>query len=214
MKKIDSDALWMANRALGLTGAGLQATELLDGQVNQTLDIGRVARRSRALVGTEGVFYGILQNVHTDIETLTTTYSVYTATGANVAPFPSPIPAQFDLWLLTAGIRRISGVGGLTNGVFFINLLTGSQAFGIDDSGVAIVSTIRHVLASWDTITVITPVSYGIQENGDALSRIGLRLPRGDVQLGFSSTSAATATFNLELVFGLFPVTLGQDALI
>ena len=72
MKRIDSDALGILTKALGLTGAGSQLTELADGVVDQALDVVPIVRRGRVIGASEGLFTAIMRNVHTDAETLTT----------------------------------------------------------------------------------------------------------------------------------------------
>ena len=55
MKKIDSQALDVLQKALGLSGPGSPITELTDGVVDQVLEVGGVIRRSRTQAGTEGI---------------------------------------------------------------------------------------------------------------------------------------------------------------
>lgn len=208
MKKIDSDALGVLQKALGLTGTGAPLTELLDADVYQTLDISAIVRRGRTQAGVEGFYYGLIQNVHTDAETITTLVNPYNFGTGVRAPFPDPIPPQFDLWLISAGVRIVTG-GGTFTGALQYRIPQVHQAFGIDDSGVAVVNTMFFPLAYWDSL-VTQPNTFALMQDGTALVNIGQRIPPG-TEVRFSSTSSLTSTWDCGLIFGLFPVSLGQD---
>jgi len=216
VKSIDSQALSLINSALGLTGSGSPITELLDGQVEQALDLTQIIRRGRTLANTSGLFHGVIRHVHTDAESIATTVSPYSfgATGL-ISPYPDPVPPSFDLWLLYANVRRISG-GGTLNALLKISEAARSQGWGIDDSGVAIVSNPGQPLAHWDAVFTEGAFTYGVLAGTGELNRyIGLRLQhRRDTDLEFLTTSSITVTYQLEVVLGLFPVSLGQDAVI
>lgn len=212
-KIVDSDALAFVTRALGLTGAGAATTELIDGTVDQVLDIVPLVRRGRTFASTQGIFTGILQNVHTDAESLLTSVDPYEfgATGL-VAPWPSPVPPQFDIWLLGAVVRRESGSGTFT-GILETHIAV--QGWGIDDSGVAVVSTLGFPIVRWDAVVTETIV-FGVTAGGELpYAPIGMRLPRsGESTLAFRSTSSLTSTYSCQVVLGLFPVSLGQDGMV
>jgi len=212
MKQIDSDALGILTKALGLSGAGAPITELFDGDVYQTLDIGPLVRRGRTQAGVQGFYYALIRNVHTDAETISTNSTPYVFNPAGVrAPWPSPIPEQFDLWIISAATRIVSGGGTLTASVQ-MRIPQVNQAFGIDDSGVAVVGTAYTALAYWDAL-VTQPNTFSLTPGGDATVKIGVRLPPGS-EVRFSSTSSLTSTWDCILVLGLFPVALGQDILV
>jgi len=213
VKKIDSDALGDVKNALGLSGSGSPITELTDGVVDQVLEINELVRRGRTLAGTSGIFTPTLRNVHTDAETLTTTINPYAVgTVAAVAPYPAAVPAQFDVWLLGCGMRRVSGGGTLT-ATLSMTLGTRAQGFGIDDSGTQILVAQPIRLAFFNALsTVVT--AFGQQADLYPWKPIGLRIPRFGANLVFSSISSVTVSYDMQLVIGLFPSGLGQDALV
>ena len=212
MKQIDSDALGIINRALGITGAGAAITQLMDGSVSQVLDVTAAVRRGRTIQPMQGVFTAILRNVHGAANTLVTTWSPYAGGTGTRPPWPDPVPTQFDVWLLQASTRQISG-GGTFRGALFINYDGIQQGFGADDSGVAVVASFPHPIINWDG-TATNTHTIGIEDGKLPALPAAIRLPRANApgtQLVFSSTSSAIATFDVQLVVGLFPVTLGQD---
>lgn len=209
MKRIDSDALGLVNRSLGMTGAGAPETELHDGEVFQVVDVSQSARRGRVLAGTTGIFTGLLRNIHLGSGDLTTTVNPYDAIGG-VAPFPVPIPQSFDLWLLSAAVRRNSGTGTL---LCNLEITYPFQGFGLDDMDVAVVATLAHPVALWDAIVTSGSISFGVLAGSELPEAIlNRRLPRATgAQLTFRSTASAISTYSLQLVLGLFPISLGQD---
>ncbi len=216
MKRVDSDALGVVTRALGITGAGAPVTEFIDGQLEQTLDIAPIVRRGRALAATEGIFTGLLRNIHTDAESLVTALNPYSVLPrvAAIAPYPAIVPAQFDLWLLGAVLVRTSG-GGTLNAT--LTLQYNAQGWGLDDNDAAVAGNLTMPLGNWDTfLTQGGFTTYGILAGSDQpFLNLGLRIPRaGAPELSFFSTSSLTVTITAQVILGLFPVALGQDAIV
>lgn len=209
MKKITSDALGKVNQSLGITGIGAETTELHDGEVFQTLDVSASSRRGRTIEGTGGIFTGMLRNVHTDAESLSTVIDPYAVgTTAFIPPYPSTVDRTFDLWLLSAVLRRNSGGGTLTA---VLGLNYPFQGFGIDDSGVAVGGALLYPLCRWDTLIAEDALAIGLLTgSGVPEAKFGIRLPRG-VTISFFSTSSITVSYTCQMVMGMFPVTLGQD---
>jgi len=81
--------------------------------------------------------------------------------------------------------------------------------WGIDDSGVAVVTTPILILSHWDAVTTDT-FEFGLEDSKVPTILRGMRIPR-NAGLRFSSTASALATFRCDLILGLFPTTLGQD---
>jgi len=209
MRQFKGQALDQVAKALGLTGAGSIQTQFEDGSVVQNLDVGPFIRRGRTLAHTEGIYTGVLSNVHTNAETLQTTITLsLNQPVAAIAPFPTPIPSQFDLWLIAAAIERISGTGTLTASLR-VQYPAAAQAFGIDDSGVAVVDTSNFNFGYWDSIVDQT-VEVALQNGETPTAKIGLRMLPG-TGLRFSSTSSATSSYNCHILIGLFPIGMGQD---
>jgi len=210
LKRVDSDALQAINRALGLTGRGAPITEFLDGQLDQVFDVVPSVRRGRTPAATTGIFTGIVRNIHTDAESIATGFNPYTfGTAGLIAPYPNPVPPQFDIWLLGAVVIRVSGGGTLSA---ILDVQFNQQGFGITDGGVAVVATQAQVLAHWDAF-VTEGITFGVQAGSEApYAKIGMRLPStGSPGLAFRTTSSLTVTIDLQVTLGLFPASLGQD---
>lgn len=213
MKTVSSQALGLVNRALGLTGAGAALTEFLDGQLDQTLDVAPIVRRGRTQAGTGGLYYGVFENNHAVADTQVSSIAPYRTPVGAIPPYPSPIPPDFDLWLIGAAMVRASGSGTFT-GALFLGLGDVPQGWGIDEAGAAVVASTSFPLAFWDSVVGQT-VTFGLTEQGEPYVPIGLRMLRPPDQantLDFSSTSSAAAVFRLFVLLGLFPASLGQDA--
>lgn len=217
-KIINSQALEPANKALGIAGSGDSETELLDGDVNQTLDIIPIARRGGTLAGTDGIFRVALRTIHTDSEVLSVSWQPYLSAAAGVvAPFPSPVPDTFDVWLLGAALERVSAGGTITQAVLRMTQI--QQGFGIDDTGAAVASTSVFALAFWDLMeTAISPGFGNVNNNNYVWQRLAMRIPRkGAIAspfISFTCLSATTITVDCVMMVGLFPVALGQDVLV
>jgi len=214
-KLVDTDALGIVNRALGLTGAGSQETELLDGILEQVVDVSAMVRRGRTIQPSEGIFYGIFQNVHTEAGALNATINPYRPEIAlNTPPYPAVVGAQFDVWILYASMIRVSGTGAVSGSLDA--LYDGqTQGWGVNNLGAAVVQVPRHPLAIWDSIINIG-FDFGVlgSEN-QPMVKIGTRFPRiGNPDLTFRSEAVARTTITCSVVLGLFPVSLGQDAIV
>ena len=215
-KKIDSQALGALNKALGIAGAGAGETELLDGVVDQVLDVSTIIRRGRTLAGTEGIFRVVLRNQHLDIQTLATSWQPYeSATIGLVAPFPSPMPAGLDVWLLGATIARAAGAGDLDD----CNLaLTNVQlGFAQNDLGAAITPTTVYTLAFWNSLNTTGGTPFALTQTRLPYKTLNIRIPRkGAIAspfLVFESTSLSTIHVDCILLIGVFPSGLGQDVI-
>jgi len=218
MKRIDSDALGELNKALGLTGAGSRITELADGVVDQVIDIAAVARRGRTQADIQGIYTPTLRNENTAAETITTTIDPYNVGAtAVVAPYPNPMPPQFDIWLIGASMR-IAGGSATNLSVATLSLTVGtrSQGFGIDDSGAQVLVAQPIRLAFWDNRATDATVFGLLDGDRGPHKKIGLRLPRGGggSRLNYITVSAGVVDSDVQLILGVFPAALGQDILV
>jgi len=219
MQRFNSQALYQAQRSLGITGTPEQQTVLHDGDVFQILDINPIARRSLTLAGSDGIFEPVMRNVHAAAGQLSTSIDPYNVPTAVVrAPYPSPMPRGLEVWLIGACIREITGAGTLDTAVLALDLPGDYQGWGADDMGAAIGASGAKPLVFWDSSTnVVGFQTMGLQENGDPWRTINMRLPRsptgGTVISFFTDVSGASLTVDLQLVVGLFPVALGQDVI-
>lgn len=219
MQIITGDALDDVARALGISGAqGNQLTEFEDGIVSQTLTINDLVRRGRTLAGSAGIFTGLLQTVHGSAGVLTASIAPYDAgSGLVVAPFPSPVPPQFDLWVIGASVALESGSPTTSQSILGLDNVI--QAWGVDDSGSQVVQNPRHFLALWSSQQAIGTGGTVMVRGGDrqAFAKIMVRIPRqvspsGSPRLAFVCNTDAAATWTCQIIFGVFPIALGQDA--
>lgn len=211
-QRVAGPALDKVREQLGATGRGDPATRLLDEEVVQTFDVVHSARRGGTQAGTSGLYYPVMRNVHAGSGTIAHPLDFYANEIGIIPPWPAPVPDELDVWLLAATIRQVSGTGTFT-GAILMDYRQQSQGFGVDDSGAAIVASDFRVLAFWDSLITQTR-EFGLRDGANPRAVLGIRLPRFGTALTFTSTASALATFDLQLDLGLFPVGLGQDALI
>ena len=224
-KLIDSDALGTLTKSLGLSGAGAPETELDDGTVHQTLDITGSVRRGRSLAGSDGMFVFMLLNTHVAPGTLLTSFYPYNADrfadGIAQPPYPAPMPAQFDVWLLGASMTRFEAVGNLIEASL---LLRGIQPAG-GVSGLSTPVTVTGTsfyVARWPG-PIIDTLNGDYAPLGDLtiFRKIGVRIPRlapaaaGQAEIRFESNTDLVGTVNFACIvlIGVFPIGLGQDGI-
>lgn len=220
VQKLDSDALEPVSRSLGIAGAGASSeTVLADAEVIQVVDLNRQARRGRVPHGSGGIFRMSLRNIHAGAGVLVSNMVPYLAGTGTIAPFPSPVPRGFDLWLLGA-----SAIQSADSGFAFaiLSLSNTLRGWGQDDNGAAIVSGLIEPLVFWDGAVGIAGMSDALNNinSGQMYHRINRRIPReregaaaADLTTIFFETSASAAsTIECNMAFGMFPITLGQDA--
>ncbi len=212
MKRIDSDALGILNKALGLTGPGSQVTELQDAIVDQALDVVPAIRRGRTIAATTGIFSVVMRNAHAAANSQSSTIFPYEAgTTARVLPYPPAMPAQFDIWLFSAGVIQ-TVVAGTISASLRMQFNVQQQGLGINQAGGAVSQQLQQFLAFWDALAT-EGQTFGLLNGGlGPIARLNLRLPRDpDLRLAFFTTSSDVATFELHMILGVFPVSLGQD---
>jgi len=207
----DGDALSSVGRSLGLGGQSPQTIELEDGSVVQTLDVAGLVRRGRTLAGTSGVFNLVLENVHAASGELFTTINPYNQATNTTAPWPNPVPRGFEIWLIGATASRRSGTGTVDAILQIGDLQIG---IGEDDSGAA-VGAMSTVVALWNSTFPVLLTTSALFFSGvqPIFAPLHMRLPRsGDPSLTFVSNASALATYRCQVMVGLFPTGLGQDA--
>ena len=225
MKQLDSNALGLVDRALGLAGPGSQQTELEDGLVAQTLDVTNLVARSRSPI-QHGQKWAIIQNVHSTTSDALTAVDPYFIPGGAaplVAPYgvqwnwPDPVPLGFDIWYLGCVTQVVTGTG-FTEGYFgMVGGQVPAGAFGYTHSGIGITaSTIRYPLQSWSGEALVGGILFGTaiasSQQVFATGQRGVRIPRGTT-LEFRSRSSAAITVQAMPLLGLFPQALGQDVI-
>jgi len=218
-KKVNSQALGIISRSLQMSGSPSPDTEFLDGTLDQTLDVGALVRRGNVLGDSGGIFRVVLRNLHASgASNEASSFQPYNTTLADlIAPWPTPMPAHFDLWLLNAMTRRHSGTGDALCSLTIQNV---RQGVGVDSAGTPIASNPQIVLAAWNT-TVAQSNIYQTEQTtgGRTLQTIGFRIPRvnesaTDVDIFFASQSTATSNWEVHMFIGMFPVGLGQDGVV
>jgi len=216
-KIVESQAFAPLNKTLGIGGSGDSETELLDGELVQTMEMGAIARRGRTIAGTEGLFRCVMRTVHTAAEVLTTSWQPYQpgATGT-IAPYPNPVPDGFDVWLLGCSVERVSGNASISEAA--LRLTQVQQGFGIDDSAAAVVSTSVFTIAFWNSLELGIEPAYGvISSRGWPWKPVKIRIPRkGAIAspfLVFGAESGGTLTVDCVMLIGIFPSALGQDGI-
>lgn len=212
-KPIESDALDRVYRILGLSGGALPKGTLLDdGNVSQVLDLNPIIRRSRTPAATSGWFVGILNTIHAAAGRIATSINPYT-TGDNVEPYPSPVPRGFDVWVLGASIIRLSGAGDLDGAVLQLDPSPSQQGWGVDNTGAAVVQTLAIPIARFGPLdtSIASELAFAFNpEGGQSMIKVMTRVPRG-ATLRVATDATAAATFQTQLICGLFVESLGQD---
>ena len=215
MQLVDSDALGVVNRALGISGAGASETELTDGILEQVVDVAPIIRRGRTIQPSEGIFYGVMENVHPAAGVLSSLINPYKPEVAlRHAPYPAIVSPRFDIWLLYATVVRTLGTGTAT-ATLSLRFDGQTQGWGVDNLGAAVTAVPRHPLAFWNTVRSPTDIEFLTLADTQPAVKLGYRFPRvGSPDLVFLTEVTALATYQLGLVMGLFPVSLGQDGMV
>lgn len=219
-REIDSSALLLANRILGLAGGQSPSgiTELDDGWVNQVLNINDIVRRSRTQIGTGGWFHALLENVHgAGASTLTSTIDPYNVSvGLANPPYPPdiPNPGDFDAWILGASLEMTAGTAtNFTDGMLAVVSPASNLAYSIDDQGAPstrIAAGQEMQLGRWDVLELIAGNTVGLTEQGSPWIGSNLRMRPGcSIQLRSGASNAVTV--NAIVLVGLLPAGLGQD---
>lgn len=211
VKRIDSDAMGVITRSLGLSGGGSQVTELLDETVDQTLDITQLVRRGRTLAASEGVFGASILNEHTGAQaTIATTVDPWNLAGSEVAPFPAAISRAFDLWLLYISAFTSSGPGSFDSADITVLIPATNRAFGAAGAtGMRVVAYNAEIALVGGTMLSQSSDPIGIPQ------RAGLRIPRNATLRWRTRNGGATSPkFQVDMFLGLYPIALGQDALV
>lgn len=211
-RPIDSDALVLVNRALGIAGVLPSTTLLDDGNVSQILSLNDIIRRGRTIGVTKGWYYGVLENAHAGAGADESSIDPYAPGVAAVDPYPAVVDANTDVWLIGATIKRSGGAGDIDGAMLFIDPPAVQQAWGVDESGTPVTPSAQICVARWTEIdaSLAAGGTTGISGDGSSYVRVNLRLAR-PTSIRFATDADAAATFRCIMVLGLFPAGLGQD---
>ena len=216
---IDSGALDDIALSLQLAGSDPGEVVFESARLQQTLVANEMARRALTVGNSEGIFLGVMRNVHPlGAETIFSIVTPYEQTVGALAPWPVPVPKSLDVWLLSAATFNVAG-GGVMSGALFLNYDARTQAFGEDDSGVAVVASTQMGIVHWDTAVAQTfrfGVNGSVAGEGTYPNIKPIRLQRGfnpGTTITFSSTASAASTWDCNLLLSLFPRGMGQDVI-
>jgi hypothetical protein len=218
MKELDSVALELVNKALGLAGAGAQTTELEDGLLQQVLEVSGLIGRGRSPIG-DAIAWAVLQTTHGGADTQVVAVDPYFTTSSPGITYnwPVPVPAGFDIWLIGATGRNLGllTASALASGyVGLVGDVQGDAAWAQRESGGApgAVFPIRYPLVSWTGEATLGGQAFFVGDDNDAAARNDpVRIRRGST-IECRLTSTGTAVYQVAILLGLFPVGLGQDA--
>lgn len=214
-REVDSGALTFINRALGIAGVGSPRTELIDGDINQTVEIANVARR--AAPGT-GQFWGLHQTAHgAGATSLSATISPYGPDLPNgntcaVAPYPNPVPSKFDLFLIGASVH-LSAVANYIAGSIQLNVPATNKGFGIQNNeGVfAAVNPASTVfVADFPATAGGLQGVMAVTGTGQVWLPLRFRVRRGTT-ITFSTDAGGAITITLNTLWSLQPICFGQN---
>ena len=214
-QQIKGDALSAVASSLGLTGPGEQVTEFQDGILDQHIDVAPLIRRGRTQAATDGLYIGVMENVHGAADSQVSVIAPYLVPVGAIGPYPAIMPESFDVWILGASTQRTTGSGTMTASLA-MRFGAPKMGFGIDEAGLSVAPVnVQIILAFWDAL-ITENTTFGLLNGARGpYKKIGIRMPRDAASdLVFRTTSSAIATFHLNLVLGVFPVGLGQDAIV
>ena len=220
MTVIDTSALTVMRRALGIAGTGSGHTELDDDNLSQVIDVVPISRRSLAF--GSGIWQMQMQFVHSNTTGRNIIFDPYQpstiagGTPANKNGYPTVVPQGFDVWLIAMSMttNNATDFSSVTAGIITTASASGmmiKNVNGVFTSPAG--SAIEFPLAHWDTTDVMTNGTIaGLTIQGDLVAQVGYRLRRGErISADSVTDGAGSTTNNLTLTLGLFPVALGQD---
>lgn len=206
---VDSQALQTVSKTLQLSTPGAEETLFIDERLEQVLDVGPLIRRGLTLAGTEGLYTANIRNTHSGAEgNVANVVDPWNLGGSARPPFPGRIPLNQDLWITGFSAEVVSGGSGEFDEAFFdLFIPTTHQAFGT--------VTTNIVLAGWISSSSLAGTVHLTKRGSQTIaiySEIKLRVPRDATFRFHTRNVGATApVFQLNLLLGLFPSSLGQD---
>lgn len=215
-KEIDSEALVLLRKGLGIGGIGSPTTLLEEEFVSQTVDVAQFARQG--LPPGNGLFYYRME-VTTSVAnpSLNLAVDVYNPTDGtldfNLPPYPLRVPSTLDVWLIHASMAMT------LPGVFVdasLSLVTEVSKMGIgihnNDTTVATITQAAMTvpLCVWNRETAVNGFEIAGIEGGATLQHLGIRVARGsDLQVRVDA--GGINGFNWNILAALMPRSMGQD---
>ena len=206
---VDSQALQRVSKTLQLSTPGAQETLFIDERLEQVIDVAAMVRRGLTLAGTEGLYTANIRNTHSGSEgNVVTVIDPWRLGGISKPPFPEVIPDNQDLWITGFNAQIVSGSAAEFDSAFFDLFVPAThQAFGTISTNIA--------LAGWNTVNTLAGTAFLFMQAGNVgeiFAQAHIRVPR-NATLRFHSrnTGATSPVFQLNLLLGLFPSSMGQD---
>lgn len=203
---VDSQALQRVSKTLQLSTPGAEETLFIDERLEQVLDVGPIIRRGLTLAGTEGLYTANIRNTHSGSQgNVVTVIDPWSLGGVARPPFPGSIPNNLDLWITGFMMEIVSGTNEFDSGFFDLFVPTTHQAFGTISTNI--------VLGTWLGQITLAGVAFGKAFPATAnFHKMGLRVPRNATfRFHTRNTGANSPVFQLDLMLGLFPSSMGQD---
>jgi len=210
MMRVEGPALDLIRSSLGLLGPEAQITEYPDGVLSPVHEVSSLIRRSRAPTGvspTGGLWNYGFQNVHAGVSTIVNGVDVYALLAATNG-FPSPVPPQFDVWLL-ANFLLLS-TPALDTGIAVVRVTNSANG--------AIISNTDFPVGAWSSSATLATTIFGAPYpvgGPPMLNTHAHRIPRavsGLSNLLLQTTSTGIVTCTLQCLLGVFPAGMGYDA--
>lgn len=225
-RTMNSQALALLDRILGLSGpGGEQYTTLDDGNVQQTIDIQAIARRSLSVGDGGGIYTYELENVHTAAGQAGNQVDPYNfgnnlTVSFNTNAWPVPVPRGLDVWLIGTTMATNNDANLDWGQVMLIlpainTALVSKTTDGGAESQIARDQTYLNVcrydvLKAGDFIPGAVNRYAWETTQGQMYVPLGMRLTRGTT-IDYVTLASGGTTAYLTLIMGIFPEGLGQD---
>lgn len=200
---------------------GEQNTFLDDGNISQVMGVQDPARRQLQPLGDlDGLFTGVLRNVHSVAGTLVSFVNPYDPVNVQ-SGYPAPIGREFDIWVMGAFASTGGNDGGdITSASLELDNRGESQMFSDLAAGGAVTASARErPLVAWTSFVLLQGLNAAHDSGTDLAGRtfipLNFRMPRGrsgdSSFLLFRSLVTAAATTTCIIRFLITPASLGQD---
>lgn len=226
MKLLDSRALEYVNRVLGISGGSGARVEVDDAVLQQVMDVSALVRRGRSIGASGGIFSTGIENTHNTgaASSRTGTINPYEPATAPASPYPFGAGPELDIWLLgfKAGNQSVpTGFEGASLAVQMISARGLNAAIPVTGTGavVAASTNLFFEVAEWDALGAAFASGFVgqplIDTNRNRPSMLlPMRIPRGATIAFTTRVSTADAgVYRCNLLLGVFPAGLGQDAI-
>ena len=213
MREFDSPGLRDLHRVIEVSTGPPQIVDLQDEIIQQVIEVSPFIRRRLTPADSVGLFTARVLNSNTGSDTITNDLNPYTTVPASFVGGGYPaLVENLDVWLLQATMENRSGPTDFGGG--FLGIITDATGMGLSNTGAAIaaINILRYLDSEvvFGNRTALADSSSGLSSWTGAI-RISRR---ADTRIRFETvkTGVGVATYNLDLLFGLFPAGLGQDA--